>query len=99
MSAKRAFDRTPLVLRTYMCCSRHCLTLVFPCVPGPAQIANRGTDPTMGPWLDVVAPPADHAGGKYSGIALQGAQMLFLLGEAPKKAWGEGRWVTLTTPF
>lgn len=58
-------------------------------------ITARGTD-ASGQWLDLVAPPADD--GIHSGIALPGAQMLFLLGEAPKKAWSVGAWLTLARP-
>lgn len=47
-----------------------------------------------GRWLDLVAPPADD--GIHSGIALPGGHMLFLTGEAPKRAWGAGAWVKLT---
>lgn len=52
-------------------------------------------------WIDVVAPPDDHTGAdgsRYSGVALSGAQMFFLLGEAPKMPWSEGTWMTLTRP-
>lgn len=66
--------------------------------PAP-QVAGRGTHPTLGAYVDVVAPPTDHGNGRYSGIMLQGAQMLFLLGEAPKKPWSEGLWMYLSTPW
>lgn len=47
-------------------------------------------------WLDLVAPPADD--GNHSGIALPGGQMLFLVGEAPKKAYSVGAWIKFTRP-
>lgn len=57
------------------------------------QVTARGMD-AGGRWLDLVAPPADD--GIHSGIALPGGHMLFLTGEAPKRAWGAGAWVKLT---